>query len=192
MGHHGLFGKGNASFPTNVYEESITVPFIASWKGHFPEHAVCDTCVSHYDFFPTILDLAGIPYRLGEKQPGKSFLPLLEGNAAEESPEKPIVIYDEYGSTRMIRTEQYKYVHRFPDGPHELYDLKKDSGEEENLFGQKGTEDLVHVLKKQLLTWFEQYTDPAKDGTKEPANGSGQLCRCGKYAELSDAFYPRS
>ena len=189
MGHHGLFGKGNATYPTNVYEESITVPFIASWKNHFLEGVVNDSCVSHYDLFPTILEMAGIEYKLDKKQPGRSFVPLLRGEVTGEN--KDVVIYDEYGATRMIRTEHYKYVHRFPNGPHELYDLLDDPGEQENLFGKEEYEEITFQLRKKLLVWFEQYTDPSKDGTKEPACGTGQLCRCGRYAEINSVYYLR-
>ncbi len=190
MGHHGLFGKGNASFPTNMYEESITVPFLARWHGHIPEGLVVDDCVSHYDFFPTILDMAGINYTLDELQPGHSMLPLLEGRPSAQ-PSQDVMIYDEYGATRMIRTEKYKYVHRFPRGPHELYDLEKDPGETENLYGKDGYAEICRQLRARMLDWFEQYTDPARDGTKEAACGTGQLCRCGKQAELEEVYYPR-
>lgn len=187
MGHHGLFGKGNATCPTNVYEESITVPFIASWQGHFAQGLVQNTCVSHYDFFPTILEMAGIEHDLDDMQPGKSFLPLLTNEETQE--DRSVVIYDEYGATRMIRTPQHKYVHRFPNGPHELYDLVNDSGEEKNLVEEPAYIPIVFQLRKRMLEWFERYTDPAHDGTKEPACGTGQLCRCGKYAEQNQVFF---
>ncbi len=40
-----------------------------------------------------------------------------------------IVVFDEYGPVRMIRTREWKYVHRYPYGPHELYHLAGDPGE---------------------------------------------------------------
>jgi choline-sulfatase len=36
-GHHGFWGKGNGTFPLNMYENSVRVPFIASHPGHLPE-----------------------------------------------------------------------------------------------------------------------------------------------------------
>ena len=44
------------------------------------------------------------------------------------------MIYDEYGPVRMIRTRAWKYVHRCPYGPHELYDLANDPEEKANPF----------------------------------------------------------
>lgn len=187
MGHHGLFGKGNATNPTNVYEESITVPFIASWKGHFPDGVVQDSCISHYDLFPTILDLAGIDYSLDSKQPGTSFKPLLEGKEKNDA-DNDVFIYDEYGSTRMVRTQQYKYVHRFPDGPHELYDLTNDPHEQNNLYSDKKYTSIVKSLRNRLFDWFNTYMSDDKDGTIEPANGLGQL-RCYDKNEKFDIFY---
>lgn len=172
MGHHGLIGKGNASYPLNVYEEAVKVPFIASWKGHFLEGVVKDNCISHYDLFPTLLDIAGVDYKLDEQQPGKSFEPLLEGKKVDD---ENVFIYDEYGATRMIRTKQYKYVHRFPDGPYELYDLLADPHESNNLYGLDEYKEVTLELKEQLFNWFEKYMDPKRDGSLKPATGLGQL-----------------
>ncbi len=36
----------------------------------------------------------------------------------------------------MVRTRDWKYVHRYPDGPHELYDLARDPGERANVATQ--------------------------------------------------------
>jgi len=35
-GQHGLYTKGNATVPQNFYEESIRIPALLSWPGHFP------------------------------------------------------------------------------------------------------------------------------------------------------------
>ena len=42
-------------------------------------------------------------------------------------------------TTRAVRTDDWKYVARHPDGPHELYDMRRDPQERFNLFGQPGT-----------------------------------------------------
>ena len=49
-----------------------------------------------------------------------------------------VVVYDEYGPVRMVRTKEWKYVHRYPYGPHELYDLVNDPDEKHNLIDDKG------------------------------------------------------
>lgn len=124
--------------------------------------------------FPTILELAGIDYTLDEKQPGTSFKPLLEGEKTGKSDEE-VFIYDEYGGTRMVQTQQYKYVLRFPDGSHELYDLIADPHEQNNLYFDKKYESIIVSLKGQLFRWFSTYMTSDKDGTINPATRLGQL-----------------
>ena len=34
MGHHGIWGKGNGTFPFNMYDEAVLVPFLLRWPGH--------------------------------------------------------------------------------------------------------------------------------------------------------------
>ena len=124
-GHHGFWGKGNGTRPLNMYENSIKVPFLASHPGVIPEGSVQPAMASGYDFMPTLLDYLNLPLPEDRNYPGRSFLAALKG---EEDPGRDnVVIYDEYGTTRMIRTAEWKYVHRYPDGPNELYDLQKRS-----------------------------------------------------------------
>ena len=61
LGQHGIWGKGNGTFPQNMYDSSVKVPFIASWPGHFAQNAVCRELFSHYDVLPTICQLSGAP-----------------------------------------------------------------------------------------------------------------------------------
>ena len=51
-GHHGIWGKGNGTFPLNMYDSSVKVPLIMCHKGHIPENQVCDEMHSGYDFMP--------------------------------------------------------------------------------------------------------------------------------------------
>ena len=45
-GHHGFWGKGNGTFPINMYESSVKVPFIASQPGKIPVGVVNSSLVS--------------------------------------------------------------------------------------------------------------------------------------------------
>ena len=88
-------------------------------------------------------------------------------------------LYDEYGPVRMIRNRTWKYVHRYPYGPHELYDLANDPGELTNLVDDEGKADIRRELKAGLDEWFDTYVDPRVDGTHEGVTGGGQLCLAG-------------
>ena len=180
-GHHGFWGKGNATFPLNMYEESVKVPFIARHPGRIPAGKVCGALVSAYDFMPTLLDYAGVPAADGRPRPGVSFAPALLGGDFQQHEE--VVVLDEYGPNRMIRGRRFKYVTRYPYGPNELYDLQEDPGETQNLLKDGRYEALGREMKQKLEEWFAQYVDPAIDGAKEPVFGSGQIGLAGLWGK---------
>lgn len=164
-GHHGFWGKGNGTHPRNMYENSIRVPFIMSHPGVIPEGEAVSTMVSGYDFMPTLLDYLSLPLPGDRKLPGQSFAPLLtDGDAA---PHELICIYDEYGPVRMVRTERWKYVHRYGYGFNELFDLVNDPDERENLAEVPSQQSRIKELRGEMEEWFAQYVDPEKDGLKE-------------------------
>ena len=173
MGHHGIYGKGNGTFPQNMYDTSVKVPALLSRPGHVPQGEVETGLYSHYDFYPTLLDYLGYKCPDAESLPGQSFAPLLCGKACPEH--QTVVVYDEYGPVRMIRSAENKYIHRYPYGPHEFYDLVADPGETRNLVDSPAHQAQVQDLKAQLDAWFVRYVDPARDGVREPVTGKGQL-----------------
>ena len=172
-GHHGFWGKGNGTFPMNMYENSVKVPLIFSHPGRVAEGAVTSAMASAYDFMPTLLEYLGLPAVDDDTLPGRSFLPVLEGRSNECRDE--VVIYDEYGPVRMIRTREWKYVYRHPDGPNELYDLVNDPGERENRVEEAGRQQRVKEMRSRLEEWFDRYADPVRDGKAQPVEGYGQI-----------------
>ena len=189
-GHHGFWGKGNGTSPLNMYENSVKVPTVISHPGAIPEGYVQPALVSAYDFMPTLLDYLGLPLPEGCNLPGESFLPALLGK--EDAVRDSVVIYDEYGSTRMIRTAEWKYVHRYPDGPHELYDMGNDPDERTNLVGDSGQTARIADMKGMLEDWFARYVIPEKDGRNREVTGGGQLRPVGgKWEEGGEAFAQR-
>lgn len=67
VGAHGMVEK--CALGHNVYEETLRVPLIWYWKGHFPEGYVCSDLVGLIDLYPTLVELLGlelpqIPYGL--------------------------------------------------------------------------------------------------------------------------------
>ena len=186
MGHHGIFGKGNGTFPMNMYDTAVKVPLIGSQPGRVAQNVCREELVSHYDLFPTILEWVGVPYEPDPALPGRSFVPLLKGEttAARED----VVVFDEYGPVRMIRTREWKYVHRYPYGPHELYDLRRDPGEEHNCIDEPSAQPVREELLDRLTRWYLQYADPACDGRGEAVHGIGQIGRAGAAAGGKPAF----
>jgi arylsulfatase A-like enzyme len=174
MGHHGVYGKGNATWPQNMFDTSVKVPCIISRPGSVPRGVVEPNLFSQYDWLPTMVDYLGLsPDVLPDNLPGKSFAPILRGRELPD-PNHCLVVYDEYGPTRMIRNRQWKLVWRHPAGPHELYNLVEDPKEHRNLFDFKGNMDVIESLQKTMEQWFKKYTDPRFDGKTKPNTGHGQ------------------
>ena len=171
-GQHGFWGKGNGTFPMNMYDESVMVPFILTAPGLLPEGVVHDELLSAYDLPATLLDLLGLQHAPFEAGPGRSFAAMLRGGSA--APERPVVVHSEYGPARMIRTRDRKYVHRFPYGPHELYDLISDPRERVNLIDDPARAGEVAELRERLREWFAEHTRAETDGASLPVRGSGQ------------------
>jgi arylsulfatase A-like enzyme len=171
-GQHGFWGKGNGTIPYNLYENSIKVPAIFSHPGKIPQGRVEDAMVSAYDFMPTLLGYLDLPLPEEKNLPGKSFLPALKGNSIPGHDE--VVIFDEYGPVRMIRTRQWKLVHRHPDGPHELFNLLDDPGELKNLAGDIDQSDRIKQLKSKMDRWFARYVIESRDGLRRACTVDGQ------------------
>jgi choline-sulfatase len=199
-GHHGFWGKGNGTFPLNMYERSVTVPTLISRPGHVPSGIVSDALLSHLDVFPTLLEYCGLDVPDAASLPGRSFAPLLHGagpagaeyvvagtsTGTGDTGEAPI--HDEYGPVRMVRTRDWKYVHRYPYGPHELYHLRNDPDERANLIDDASGAAVRRELKAELDSWFQRHVDPARDGVREPVTGKGQLALAGPAGQGAPAF----
>lgn len=191
MGHHGVWGKGNGTFPMNMYDTAVRVPFLARWAGHIPPGRVTGELVSAYDMFPTLLELAGISWQESGELPGRSFAKLLlsgDGCPEPADEERAVVVCDEYGPVRMVRTGDWKYIHCYPYGPHALYDLRRDPGEERNLYGDPSYSGKVLELRGRLERWFERYALSELDGTRQAVTGAGQDCPVGRRADRVNAF----
>ena len=180
MGHHGIWGKGNGTYPPNMFDTAVKVPTLISRPGHVPVGVVEESLLSHYDFMPTLLEYAGLSdaQPTDGDRPGRSFVPIMKGTSMGTS--RPVVVLDEYGPTRMIRTESLKYVHRYPDGPYELYDLVGDPEETVNEIDNPTFAGPISELRGQLERWFERYTEVERDGRNQAVKGRGQLDAVGK------------
>jgi arylsulfatase A-like enzyme len=165
-GHHGIWGKGNGTLPLNMVEEAIRIPMIFNQPRTLYEQQHRREFVDHLDLFQTLVEHAGIkiePQKEGS-YPGRSFLPWLTN--ASNIPNWRNAQYCEYGNLRMIRTDKYKLVRRYPDGPCELIDLPADPRESINLFDDPAHQSIVAHLTQQLEAYFTTYEDPVKSGLR--------------------------
>ena len=184
-GQHGIWGKGNGTRPQNMYDTSVKVPCLIAQPGRIAP-GVSDALLSGYDLFPTLLAYLGLADSPARPRPGRSFSALLEGRALRR--DDAVVVYDEYGPVRMVRTREWKYVHRYPDGPHELYDLRNDAGERRNVVDDATYRATVAMLRARLAEWFACYVDPALDGADKRVTGCAQLGLTPAEGDGSDVF----
>jgi len=178
-GHHGIWGKGNATYPMNLYDTSVKVPAIFSHPGHIDTGVTIDDLLSGYDFAPTVLEHLELPIPDDYDGPGRSFAGRLAGPCAGGAAEDhAVVVFDEYGPVRMIRDRRWKLIERSGGGPAELYDLHADPGERDNLLGGGDRSDLGPIianLRQQLQRFFERYSSADHGGWRQPVSGRGQL-----------------
>ena len=173
MGHHGIWGKGNGTYPPNMFDTAVKVPTLISRPGHVPQDLVCDRLLSQYDFMPTLLGYLGLEANSDQPLPGRDFSPVLRGESM--AGDTPVFVLDEYGPTRMIRTQRWKYVHRYAAGPNELYDLVNDPLETRNLVDDPAHSERISTLRTDLEAWYDTYVDPRMDGAKNNVTGRGQI-----------------
>jgi arylsulfatase A-like enzyme len=181
IGHHNASGKGNATRAgasrerlPNMWDDSLRTPLMIRWPGQIKPGLRIGQMISHLDFFPTLLRIAGAQHRIpvGYIPCGKDFTPLLRG---EHVPWRDTLFadYDMYhylrDSMRMIRTSDWKLVtHTHNDQQHELYDLRNDPGERKNLIGEYEHTRQMAALRRRLYAWQQWMGDPAAVAPDQP------------------------
>ena len=78
-------------------------------------------------------------------------------------------------------------MHRIPDGPHELYDLREDPDERVNLADSEEHVPHRNSMRARLDEWFATYASPTRDGAHARVTGLGQRAPMGTGA---DDFVP--
>ena len=143
-----------------MYEEAHRVPLIVSFPDKFSQGTRSDELVYNMDLFPTLLDLLGMK---DESLDGKSFLPVLEGKALEQSRE---AIYLEFHGIRFLYSQRaivtndgWKYVFT-PGDKDECYNLNEDPGELRNLVETPEAKEKVIALRELLTLEAEKSRDP--------------------------------
>lgn len=159
MGEHGWFDK------RFMYEESLRTPFVMRYPGKIKPGSVVKDMIVNIDFAPTLIDLAGVAVP-GEMQ-GKSFAGLLNTKSTPKDWRKSMYYhYYEYPQPHHVaphfgvRTERYKLIRFYgPFDSWELFDLKKDPTELNNVYGLAGMEPVIQTLKTELERLIGQYKD---------------------------------
>jgi len=153
FGEHGLIDKRHA------YEESMRVPLLAKLPGVISPGSVTEAMVQNIDIAPTFLEAAGTA--IPSAMQGKSFLNVLAGKTEKHREQIFYEYYWEYlfpqtPTMFSIRTEQYKYTHYYGLWTqNELYDLKNDPAEVNNLIADPKYALLAKQYSTQLFDWLQ-------------------------------------
>jgi choline-sulfatase len=133
--HGDMVGEKGQWFKRIYLEWSARVPLLISWPGRVPAGRRVQAPVSLVDLFPTFAEAAGVEVRTHID--GRSLLPLTDGRDEGRGRE---VIGEYFGEgtiepIRMVRRGDYKYI-TVNGYPPQLFDLKKDPGENVNAAGR--------------------------------------------------------
>lgn len=183
-------GKGSA------YEGGIREPMIVSWPGVVAPKTTCDDYLIIEDFYPTILEMAGIEeYQTIQPIDGISFVPLLTGKGAEKeanldkstqkdttkgaNPSKARTLYwnfpNLWGSTGpgigpscTIREGDWKLIYYYETGAKELFNIPEDIGERKNQAANQP--QIVQRLSEKLGNYMRdvQAQRPSFKATGKP------------------------
>ena len=143
-----------------VYEGGIREPLIMKWPGATKAGSVCDVPVVSTDFYPTLLEMAGLPLKPKQHLDGVSLTGLLKGSADRLDREALYFHFPQnhhvngMGASAAIRVGDYKLVERFSNGKVELYNLKDDLGEQNDLAAS--LPEVADRLKKILHDWRDE------------------------------------
>ncbi|MEQ8419671.1 MAG: sulfatase-like hydrolase/transferase, partial [Arenibacter algicola] len=122
-------------FKRDLYEGGIRVPMIVRWPGKIKANSQTDHISAFWDVFPTISEIAGVS--VPNNLDGISFLPALMQNGNQKQHDYLYWEFHEKGGRQAIRKGDWKAVKydvlKNADAPMELYNLKEDLGEENNV-----------------------------------------------------------
>jgi len=144
-------GKGS------TYEGGHRVPLAVCWPGVVKPGSTCATPVITYDYYPTLLAATGTQDAAGHAVDGENLLPLWKqtGTLQRENLYWHYPHYHPGGATpySAIRHGDWKLIQFYEDNRLELYDLKKDPEEQQNLAVSRTGE--AAQLQEQLQKWLK-------------------------------------
>jgi len=160
-------GKGT------LYEGGIREPMIVKWPGVVRSGTTASTPVTSTDFYPTILEMAGLPPKPEQHVDGLSLVPLLK----ESGPLRRDTLYWHYPHYHRTTPAgallhgDWKLIEYFEDGRLELYNLRDDIGEQHDL--ASAMPEKARELQKMLADWRRSVSaqmparkEPTRPGAK--------------------------
>jgi len=141
-----------------MYEGGVREPLFIRWPGVIAPGTHCTEPVTSTDFYPTLLEMAGLPLMPRQHTDGVSLMPLLRG---QDTLQRHAIYwhYPHYGNQggtpgASVRMGHYKLIEFYEDGRLELYHLEDDPGENHNL--AKKMPELAERMRRMLADWRDR------------------------------------
>jgi arylsulfatase A-like enzyme len=155
----------------DMYEGGIRVPMIVRWLGRIPPGSTSDQVWTFWDFLPTAAEMAGATIPDGID--GVSILPTLLGKKQERPHEFLYWEFHERGSRQAVRLDDWKAIRQGPGQPLELYDLKTDLGETNNVAALHSdivarVETYLRAARTESAHWPIRAAKPAAENGRRP------------------------
>lgn len=146
-----------------VFEGGIRVPFAIKWPGVVHPGSVSDVPMITNDFFPTFAELAGVKLK-DSTIDGVSLMPILNGTRKDLNRDALFWHYPHYHRqgykpSGAVRMGDYKLIEWYErsikglDYQCDLFDIKEDIGEANNLASEKP--ELVKKMQQRLHEWLK-------------------------------------
>ena len=139
-----------------TYEGGIREPFLIKWPGVTQAGSTNSTPVSSIDFFPTLMEIAGVDVE--HAIDGRSLVPLLKGghSLGRDALYWHYPHYSNQGGipSGAIRMGDWKLIERYEDGRVHLFNLKEDIGELTDLSLKQP--DRVTAMRSKLHAWYKE------------------------------------
>lgn len=193
MGHNGIEHKGNGVWITkslpegtknvpakrrpNLYDNSLKVPSIVKWPDKIAPGTIVNETTTNLDWYPTILEMAGLEVPQNKVVRGRSILPLLKGENLSDWNND---FYSEYSMNnyaksymRSYRTTDWKLTKDFNNPERdELYNVSKDPEENINMI-YDSREDVKNIrkgLENKIIKQMKKINDPLLKSISETSN----------------------
>ena len=163
LGEKGWFDK------RFMYEESLGMPMLMKYPALIKPGTEITALTQNLDFAETFLDFAQVA--IPKDMQGKSLKPLLTNSVRDEDFRDAIYYhYYDFPAFHMvkkmygIRTDRYKLIHVYDDiDEWELYDLKEDPSEVNNVIHDDMYNEVEQLLRGRLIQLQQQYQVTPKE-----------------------------
>jgi choline-sulfatase len=149
-----MLGERGLWYKMSLFEGASRVPLVVASPGRFAPARV-SASVSLVDLLPTLIDLAGgDAAALGSSVDGRSLGAHLAGRAGHDEAIGEYLAEGAVAPLMMIRRGAFKFIHS-PADPDQLYDVKRDPGERDNLAGSAPHADRIAAFRAEVAVRWD-------------------------------------